>query len=45
MATNYYKKKNKERLPEEACERYQNLSKEQKDKRQKKDSRKLPKFY
>ena len=37
MATSYCKKNNnKERLPEEACERYQNLSEEQKDKRHKK---------
>ena len=32
MANNYYKE-NKEKLQKEACERYQNLSEEEKDKR------------
>ena len=41
---NKYQKHN-ERLPKEACERYQNLSQEEKDKRQKKGSRKISKFY
>ena len=34
--TNNYYQKNKEELWKEACERYQNLSKEEKDKRLKK---------
>ena len=35
MVNKYYQK-HKERLWKEACERYQNLSEEEKDKRQKK---------
>ena len=34
MVNNYYKKKNKEKLQKEACKRYQNLSEEEKEKRQ-----------
>ena len=30
---NFYKKKNKEKLLKEACERYQNLSEEEKEKK------------
>ena len=36
MVHKYYKKKNKEKLQKEACERYQNLSEEEKEKGQKK---------
>ena len=33
MTNNYYKKKSKEKLQKEARKRYQNLSKEEKDKK------------
>ena len=36
MVNKYYQKKNKEKLLKEARERYQNLSEEEKGKRQKK---------
>ena len=36
MYVNNYYQKHKERLQKEACERYQNLSAEEKDKRRKK---------
>ena len=40
MVNKYYKK-NKEKLQKEASERYQNLSKEEKDKKQKKCFRQI----
>ena len=40
MVNKYYQK-NKEKLQKEACERYQNLSEEEKEKRQKKGSRQI----
>ena len=43
MVNNYYQKRNK-RLRKEPCERYENLSKEEKHKIQKKGSRKISKF-
>ena len=36
MITKYYQKQNKKRLRSEACERYQNLSEEEKNEKQKK---------
>ena len=44
MVNKYYHK-HKERLQKEARERYQNLSEEEKDKRQKKGLRKISTFY
>ena len=38
---NKYKKKNKEKIKKEACERYQNLSEEEKEKKVKKGSRQI----
>ena len=44
MATSYYQK-HKEKLRKEARKRYQDLSKEEKEKRQKKCSRKISKYF
>ena len=44
MTTNYYQKC-KERIPKEARERYQNLSEEEKDKRQKEGWRQISNSY
>ena len=44
MTTNYYQKY-KERIPKEARERYENLSEEEKDKRQKEGWRQISNSY
>ena len=43
MEDNYYQR-HKERLQQEACERYQNLSEKEKDKRQKKTQERYQNF-
>ena len=44
MTNNYYQK-HKEKLRKEARERYQNISKEEKDKKQKKGSSQISKSF
>ena len=44
MTTNYYQKYT-ERIPKEARERYQNISEEEKDKRQKEGWRQISNSY